>query len=108
MEMRDWYRELLSIRKTYRCSDLLNQTNLEIESRSSDGIHILKYAKDGIGILTIAVRLTTPNTEISSESSQLGIDGIPIACSSERVDGIPQGRHKLGCNEAIVLFLDSP
>ena len=105
--MRNWYRELLGIRKKMRACGLVDQSNLSIESQPEDGLFILHYTAEKTGKLTVASRLVTPKLADSESPIEVVLSG-DLLLDSHGEKHMPQTpgpmlARKLYPNQSIIL-----
>ncbi len=75
VEMRNWYRNLIELRKKMRACGLLDQANLTVDAEAENGLFVLRYEDQTNGKLTVAVRLGEPASTIDDSPIEFAESG---------------------------------
>ncbi len=90
VEMRNWYRNLIELRKKMRACGLLDQANLTVDAEAENGLFVLRYEDQTNGKLTVAVRLGEPASTIGDSPIEFAESGSLIYDSRTEATNLDQ------------------
>ena len=90
VEMRNWYRNLIELRKKMRACGLLDQANLTVDAEAENGLFVLRYEDQTNGKLTVAVRLGEPASTIDDSPIEFAESGSLIYDSRTEATNLDQ------------------
>lgn len=92
VEMRQYYRRMIELRKAMRASGLLRDEHLSVDSNLDQGLYILKYEKGGEALM-VAVRLCPMESPETVEAEPIELtaldDGWSLVADSRPEDRSP-------------------